>query len=801
MLRRSSASLPYSDLTVRAVDDAETIFHGYDDQDKGAWLGSAFTISPLMGANQGTVDSIKAALSIGLPPGSFVQFGLLSHPDVNESVGRYMSKKYQAKPLTAELTARLEMLYKNSTTQPIIRENGVLMNRRDYFVTIKLPATLTPSEREIKDARKKILQVIESIGATNIRHQAMTTGAYLKLLRHLHSIFAVPNSTVNEMAPIREQVFGPTEGIDFNDPTIMNFNGGEYYGKALSVKFFPQYASLQQMSQVCGDQMGVMNQITDPYYMVTTIHFPDQIDKADKIRNKSIWLNQQAFGPMLRLAPVLKYKKEGMDILIDEVNGKGGVACEVNFTIFMFSKDQEKLEALTSSYSSYLAGPLKFSMKPDSHILRPLWNELLPLNTTVKGIQKLHRFKTMGVVHACQFLPILGEWLGTSNASMMFTTRHNQIATFDLYDSDSNYNALICAKAGAGKSNAAQGMIRDYLAEGAKIWVVDNGDSYKKLNRSLNGTHIEFSNRSATCLNPFPTIDEFEEEIDILKATMAKMAAPNDGLDDVEMAVLEQAITATWQKYGRNASPQNVANWCMEQKNNPIADKIGKQLFPFTGGSFSKWFNGDNTLDMDNDFVLLELKDLQGRKDLQQVVLLMMLARINHDMFLTKGRKKLLFVDESWELLDDPMMEKALAALYRKVRKTGGSIIIITQLLADLTASKNSKAILGNSEWRFILAQEPSSVDDAMKSGALTSLDPYAAYLMKQVHTVPGSYSEIMIFRGNNYGIYRSVSDKFTNVMFSTRGKEFDLILDAIDRGIGAVDAVNYYIEHEAEFA
>lgn len=795
-MKRSRASIPFEALTMRATDDNRKIFHGYDDEEKGAWLGACFDITALVGANQGTVDSLVSALSMPLPAGSVVQFGLLAHPDASDALHRYRQNKHGATGLRAELIKRHHDLYAGSVDTPLIPQSNVMLNQQEFFMTMKVPASFNPQAAEINAVQVFATQMVESVSATGMQLQQLHVHQYMRLLEILHDPWGSHDGNFNELMPLREQIYGPADGIDFQDPKTMNFHGGRFFAKALSVKKFPPRAALASMGRITGDPGGLLNQITDPYYMVTTIRYPDQVDTTANVIRKAAIINHQAFGPMLKLSPVLGYKKEGFDILVDELSGQGGVACEINFTIFLFSRDKERLAGLSAGMQSYY-GALKYKLQEDQRILKTLWNELLPLNTSSEGVKNLHRFHTMGVKHACQFLPIIGEWTGTTSASLLYVTRHGQPATLDLYDSNANYNAYVCATSGAGKSYLTQGIIRDYLAEGAKVWAIDNGDSYFKLNKMVNGEHIEFSSESAICLNPFTHVIDLDEDMDVLKATHAKMAAPKDGLDDHQMAILEQAITSVWQKYGTAATPSAVAQWCQEQQNNAAANRIATQLFPFTNGSYARWFNGPNTLNMDNDFVLLELQHLKARKELQQVVLLQIMARISHDMFMTKSRRKILIVDEAWEQLDDPLMEKALAAIYRKARKNEGSIIVVTQAITDLSRSENSKAILSNSTFSFILAQEPAAIDEAIASKAI-SIDPYGVHLMKSVHTVPGRYSEVLVRRGSQYSVFRNVVDEFTNITFSTKGPAFASVMSAMLRGTEPVDAVKDYMRRAA---
>jgi conjugal transfer ATP-binding protein TraC len=169
------------------------------------------------------------------------------------------------------------------------------------------------------------------------------------------------------------------------------------------------------------------------------------------------------------------------------------------------------------------------------------------------------------------------------------------------------------------------------------------------------------------------------------------------------------------------------------------------------------------------------------------------LARINYEIFLTRGRRKLLIIDEAWELLDDPMMAKALEALYRKARKYDAAIVIVTQSIADLYRSENAQAISENSAWQFILQQKSESIDAAIKTEKF-SIDSYGANLLKSVHTSKGRYSEVMVKNGNSYGVFRLVVNRFTQVAFSTSGDERTIPLNLIDSGVDPKAAIDQYI-------
>lgn len=790
------ANVPFANLTVMAYDPTTKLFHTSDG--KASYLGALYVGAPLGGASASTVDKLKAALGMPLPAGSFVQIGLLSTGDIDEILDGYTADKTKEGVLGALVQRHYEHT-RAGREDPLVKRSGVHLHRQRLVVTIKIPLhSPRPSEADLVSAKEYSDRFAEALKAVGLTLDQLDQAGYLALTRLLVRPWDTADASYDENIPLREQVYSPGDAVNYSDRHTIEFHNGEHYAKLLSVKHFPKRASMALMNYMIGEPHGLSNQITDPYWITLTLHYPDQVAKADWVRARSAMINHQVFGPTAHMIPILGYKKQGLDVLVHEMEGKGAVLCEANFSIFLMSRDKERLNKLSAGLRAYYSS-LAFEMREDARILEVMWDNMLPLNVSAPAIDKTFRFHTMAVSHAVQFLPVIGEWRGTGvKGAVMMLTRRGQPALCDLYHSNTNYNAIVFAESGAGKSFFTQKLVADYLAEGAKVWAIDVGYSYKKQARAVGGEFIEFHPESKICLNPFTHIQgNLDEEMDILKATIAKMAAPEEVLSDYQMAILEQAITSVYLKFGNQANITAIAEFLMAQTD-VEAHRLAKQLYPFAGGAYTRWFDGENNLDLDNAFVVLELNDLKGRKALQQVVLLQLISRINHEMYKTHGRKKVLIIDEAWEMLDDPMMAKAMEAAYRKARKHDGAVIVVTQSIADLYNSPNSRAIAANSTWQFILQQKSESVDAALEGGQF-KIEPYGAHMLKSVHTVRGSYSEVMVKRSeNDWGIMRLVVDRFTQVLFSTTGDERDDLLDAIDRGEDVVTAIDQFIAREA---
>ena len=788
------AGTPAEFLTFRAYDETHQIFHGYGNNDEDPWLGCAWIAAPLGGVNQQTLDKIVAAMKSGLPAGSVVQFGLLSSPDIDEIVTSYISNKTQESVL-GEMVRHQADLIRGGVDNPIIQTDSILLSKKRLLITLKVPATVDPSPQDVSTANDHCDAFEHAMSITGMDVQRMDRGWLLRVYRIIFGMYnpLLPDylQSVEDALPLRSQVCAPGDTIKFGHNEI-TFNDGAWHAKILSTQYFPKHASLAGMNAFIGDPDGLYNQITDPYWLVTTIRIPDQVEKSAWMRSRASIINHQAFGPMMRMIPQLKYKKEGMDILTDEVDGKHGTLVEMNFTMVLFSRDRDNLMRLAGSLRAYFAA-LKFDIREDARVLREVFNEFLPLNTSETGTRNLRRFHTMGLVHACQFLPILADSPPQDQGVMLLTTRRGDPALFDLYRSTLNRNGVVSATAGAGKSQFLQGLAKDYLAEGAKVWMVEAGRSFYKFTRVLGGQYIEFNEDSKICVNPFTHVEDINDEMDHLIAVMAKMASPNERLSDKRRALFAQAIQSVFGHKGRTATPDDVADFLLKQENNEEANSLGQQMYPFAKGHYAKWFNRDSNVNFNADLVAVELQDLAGRPDLQQVILLQVLSRIADEMFSSRGRKQILIVDEAWALLDDPLAAQALEALYRKVRKYEGAVIIATQGIDDLYKSDNTKAIVSNSAWQFILKQTGETLNAAVQSGKLR-IDDYGLHMLHTLHTQPGQYSEVMVRHGEWFNIYRYVAPRFDQVVFSTSGDSRHQVMARIDAGEDPVSVINDFI-------
>jgi conjugal transfer ATP-binding protein TraC len=546
--------------------------------------------------------------------------------------------------------------------------------------------------------------------------------------------------------------------------------------------------SLQNMRRMIGDPLTGSRGIHGNFFINLNIFIPDSAaekQKADKERNA---INYQAFGPMLKFNPKLLFKKESTDLLFKSIND-GDRILKVKLCVGLFADSLDISETRLTEAQTYFS-EIGWSMKEDKYLTLPMLVNSLPLCADAKAVRFLQRYKRLGSKHAVEFLPVISDWSGTGTPQLTFISRGGQIMAMDIFDSNTNYNTCIVAASGSGKSFLTNDIITSYISSGAKCWVIDIGRSYEKLTNAIGGDFVEFGEKSQICLNPFQIIKNYNEEADMVVGIIVSMAAMEDKLTDLQLARLRSIMKDLWDEHEGGMTVDRVAEQLLKDDDRRVRD-MGHQLFAFTSlGEYGRFFNGQNNVNFSNHLTCLELEELSGRGHLQQVVLLILIYQIQQAMYLgNRDQRKLLIIDEAWDLLARGNIAKFIETGYRRFRKYNGAAITITQSLNDLYNSPSGVAIAENSANLYLLYQKPETIESIKRQNRLMIGDGGYTFL-KSVHTVTGQYSEIFFVTGYGVGIGRLMVDKYTKLLYSTHPDDIKKISQRTSQGMTTAEAI-----------
>jgi conjugal transfer ATP-binding protein TraC len=214
-------------------------------------------------------------------------------------------------------------------------------------------------------------------------------------------------------------------------------------------------------------------------------------------------------------------------------------------------------------------------------------------------------------------------------------------------------------------------------------------------------------------------------------------------------------------------------------------------LLPYTReGAYGRYFDRPGGLDLDADFTVLELEELKARKDLQSVVLLIIMYRITREMYFSRSRKKIVIIDEAWDLLSGGASAEFIEAGYRRARKYRGAFMSATQSVDDYYRNPAAQAALANSDWMLLLRQKPESIERMDQLGTIP-MDDAMKRLVQSLRTEHGAYSEVFIHSPAGSGIGRLIVDPHTLLLCSSRAEDFDAINAHRARGLSVSDAID----------
>lgn len=785
----------------------------YDEQSKlflcdDSTLGFAFECVPLAGGDQHTKERIEQLVAGDYPPGTIMQFFLYRSPDIEPQLNALarIRQDHMDGPLAGVVKQRIDFL--RAHTKKNI--HGRSFSGGDYdcgriqesrlIVSIKIPFEgKEPNESDVVLTKTWETKTESALSSVGLWPYALSASRYIRLMQSI--INWSPNATWRSMPVMGEweedktisaQIFDPTTDLVIADKSTLQL-GEHCFVKVMSAKRIPDAFFFTEAMKYVGNTMGGNDKLTINYAVCCNVFFPVTQSEKSKLETKRTWTVNQAVGPMLKFVPVLADKKHSFDILSESFQ-KGAKPIRMTFSVLLFSDSRKAVERAAVSAQSYW-DTMHFHLMEDYFITAPMFQNCLPLCAEKEAVFHLDRYKTMTTRELPVLLPVFGEWKGTGTFHVALISRNGQLMSLSLHDSDTNKNAVIAAESGSGKSFLLNEIIVNYLSEGAQVWVIDAGKSYKKLNEQLDGDFLQFDEASKICLNPFELIDDWKEDEDTISALIAAMASEKEKLSDFQMAGLKQILKRLWETKGQTMTVDDIAAECLGHTEQRMHD-IGQQLFSFTSkGGYGQYFHGHNTMRFENPFTVLELDELQGRTHLRQVVLMQLIFQIQREMYLgERNRKKIMIIDEAWDLIKSGPVSVFIEHGFRKFRKYGGSAIIATQSLNDLYENPVGRAIAENANMMLLLGQKPETIASIRDSGRLV-LSEAGFNLLSTVASVGGVYSEIFVKSGHTgVGVGRLIVSNFEKMLFSTAPEDVNAIENYTNRGLNVTDAINHVL-------
>ena len=462
----------------------------------------------------------------------------------------------------------------------------------------------------------------------------------------------------------------------------------------------------------------------------------------------------------------LGQKRFEAEQLRDEIAAGYNKLYEASIVATLFAYSLEDLDKYTKLLATEMSKSL-VNIKSAWAMQEDAFKSNLPLIDD--KIKKVHTFdrRSMGTV-----FPFTTSEVGHSTGIPLgFNKQTGVPILFDNFHSSlTNYNMVIFAKSGAGKSVTMKTLIsRSAVLMGIQSLALDAEGEYSIVAESLGGINVVLSPNSKTVINVFDIETEVvKDEItgreravlnvenkveDVTQAllTMARGSTRSQDINEVTKQIIAESVAQEYAAYGITSDPMSlyeaagrgngdilgrarkkmptIGSWYKRLQRNAESNtnqdyrfhysyllKVMKQYIREYDGQMA-YFDGQSTFDLLDGtlFINLDISQLEERfaRPLAQQILLSWIwekyvKKNSEDR--RKAAKKRVLVDEAWMLLPYPEAVDFLNTMARRARKRNVSLAIISQRFQDFYEKPEVQAVLTSSDTKLLLAQDKSEI-------------------------------------------------------------------------------------------
>ena len=447
--------------------------------------------------------------------------------------------------------------------------------------------------------------------------------------------------------------------------------------------------------------------------------------------------------------------------LRDEIAAGFNKLFEATVVATLFTCNLDDLERSTKMLASEMSKTL-VGIKSAWGIQEEAFQTNLPLMNN--KITKSHTFdrNSMGTV-----FPFTTSEIGhPSGVPLGFNKQTGTPILFDNFHSSlTNYNMVIFAKSGAGKSVTMKTLVsRSSVLSGIESLALDAEGEYTIVAESLGGINVVLSPTSKTIINIFDVETEtIKDEItgkdrivlnvenkveDVTQGllTMAKGSTRSTEVNELTKQIIAETVAEEYAALGITSNPNSlyeqdssaiargellsrkkkkmptIGSWYKrlqakaQENKNPDYQfhysyllKVMKQYIREYDGQMA-YFDGQSTFELleGAPFINLDISQLEERfaRPLAQQILLSWIwekfvKKNSEDK--QKAAKKRVLVDEAWMLLPYPEAVDFLNKMARRARKRNVSLAIISQRFQDFYEKPEAQAVLTSSDTKLFL--------------------------------------------------------------------------------------------------
>ncbi|WP_131775016.1 type IV secretion system protein TraC [Legionella anisa] len=755
----------------------------------------------LMGASEETVTLLSSILTDILPPDSVLHALFWASPKIGPMIDEMQAQRNQGSAVLRTLAQQRAEFYKKGVYQSLTQESHFSLRDFRLFLCISVPRNTLDEDRLVLTTLREDL--INNLRSVNIGCSSVSVEEVLSIKRewlyptqslYQESINYDPNTELRfQITDVEARMHVKANHVEIErEESICAI-------KCLSVRQYPKTPMQWQMGDLLGKMFNSALQITCPFLFSFAVRIRDKDKVVAFLDAKYADEGQNAKQPFIAKW-VKNFNKKYAEIeeLRERLNSNDSLV-DSFYNVVLFSTPKTLGSDVRRAKDVFRANQFDLRSPTGLQLQTLLASQpFAPAEGLFDDYKAFGRLKALTSFNVVNLLPIQGEWKGMGRCAQVYPQRRGQFSSLYFFDNVvRNFNVAIVAPPGKGKSFLMNDYIQSILSQGGFVYIIDVGGSYAKSCEMLDGQLIDFGPEKQLSLNLFSTIDvnsphdaAFKDVHNQLIQLIGMMARPSGLISDEEKSHIEKAIECMWKEHKQSTTITLIAHY-LEAHFDPIAQNIGRLLYSYTkDGRYGPYFEPPCSLDFNKNLVILELGGLDGNKELQRIVLKILMYQITNVMYYKPLHiPKTCLIDEAYDLLSDHGKSGNAHFAnegYRRAPKYGGNFITITHGLDDYDNNPTAKMCYDNAYYKIFLGASKNTLDTLKKTN---QLDAYGERLLRSLK-ITREYSEFLLMCEEQLTVHRLIVDPFSRVLNTTRGTEVEAIKRLRAQGLSLVDAL-----------
>jgi type IV secretory pathway VirB4 component len=537
------------------------------------------------------------------------------------------------------------------------------------------------------------------------------------------------NPTIEAVLPQDIYEAGTLELKDVLAPSALQItprelNLGDKVARTFYVISYPRYLTDNWFSPIIN-----LDKVFDISIFVHPIDTAEILKKFQKkVAEVQSQIHERENKGMVR-DPLLDTAYQNLEQLRDQLQQAQERLFEVGLYISMYADSKEQLDKIESEIKSMLEAQMVY-LKPALFQQEQGYKSVLPIATDELSVTSKLNSSPLS-----SLFPFVSFDLTTDKGILYGINRHNSsLVLFDRYSLE-NYNSVLFAKSGAGKSYTVKLEILRSLMFDTEVIVIDPEREYEYMANATGGRYFNISLNSEHHINPFdlPPVREDESPADVLRSNIINLVGlfriMLGGLSPEEDAIIDRAITETYALKDisansdfTNLTPPLMSDFELVLAGMEGSDSLVQRLTKYTKGTWAGFINKPSNVDIAKKFVVFSVRDMED--DLKSVAMYIVTNYIWTSVRKTL-KKRLLVVDEAWWMMKSQDTASFLYSIAKRGRKYYLGLATITQDVDDFLKSPYGVPMITNSSIQVLLKQSPTSIDRVQQTFNLTDEEKY----------------------------------------------------------------------------